>query len=83
MVSDDHRHKDSNYMPPTPTPDPHREPEFTDAEKRELRELMEADRRVKWFWATTRKASIWIAAFLGAIAISWEAFVKLVRSALG
>lgn len=78
---DQHSEVPQTYHPPL-TPHNH-EPEFTDAEKRELRDMLEADRRVKWFWATTRSIAIWIAAVGGGLIMGWEWVVKLVKNAGG
>jgi hypothetical protein len=59
------------------------EPPLTDAEIRELRELLEADRRVKWFWAMSRRIAVWTAAAFGALAVSWDALVRAVRHFAG
>ena len=59
------------------------EPQLTDSELRELRALIEADRRFKWFWATARSVTIWISAAIGALIVGWDALVRLVLHAAG
>jgi hypothetical protein len=65
-------------------PGPRRpEPPLTDAELRELRELLLADQRVKWFWAMSRRVAVWTAAAFGALAVTWDALVRAVRHLSG
>lgn len=79
-MADDNEQKDRGrsgpYIPP-------KEPPLTDAELREIRELLEADRRVKWFWATTRRIAVWVAAAFGAVAVTWDALVRAVKHLAG
>lgn len=56
---------------------------LTDAEIREIREIMEADRRVKWFWSTARRVAIWVGAVSGALMVMWESLVKAIRHLAG
>jgi len=56
---------------------------LNDAELRELREMMEADRRLKWFWATTRRIAIWVAAVAGTFSVGWDMVVRLVLHVTG
>lgn len=53
---------------------------LTDAEIREVRAIIEADRRAKWLWATIRTGAIWVAAVLGALVLAWDTLVKILRS---
>lgn len=66
-MTDEHRHGTETEAP------------LSDRELRELREIMEADRRVKWFWATTRRVAIWVGAVGGALVVTWEWAVKAIR----
>lgn len=56
---------------------------LTDAEIREIREVLEADRRVKWFWSVTRKIAIWVGAVSAALIVTWEGLVKTIRHIAG
>lgn len=56
---------------------------LSDTELRELREILEADRRMKWFWASARRITIWAAAIAGSISVGWEALVKFVMHIAG
>lgn len=64
------------YRPPATPP-------LTDTEIREVRDMLEADRRVKWFWGKARTMAIWVAAVVGGIMVAWEGFVKLITAAGG
>ena len=61
----------------------HREPPLTDAELREMREMLEADRRVKWFWAVSRRIAVWVAAAFGALIVTWDGLVRVIRHIAG
>ena len=50
---------------------------LSDSEIRELRVLMEADRRLKWLWKSIRVTAIWVAAVAGAVSIGWDMLIKL------
>ena len=58
----------------------HQERELTDEEIREVRAIIEADKRANWLWALIRTGSIWVAAVLGALMLTWEAIVKALRA---
>lgn len=61
----------------------HNEELLTDAEIKEVRELLEANRRMKWLWSSSRKVLIWIAAITGTISVGWETLVKFVLHVTG
>ena len=42
---------------------------LTDEELRELRGILEADRRMKWLMASARIGAIWIAAIVGTVSL--------------
>lgn len=53
--------------------------QFSPAERREIRNMLEAQERAEWFWKSARVWAMWISA---AIVGSWaaaEAFEKIVR----
>jgi len=50
---------------------------LSDSEIRELRVLMEADRRLKWLWKSIRVTAIWVAAVAGTVSIGWDMLIKL------
>lgn len=53
---------------------------LTDEEIREVRGIIEADKRAKWLWATIRTGAIWVAAVLGALMLAWDTLVKILKS---
>ena len=61
----------------------HEEPPLTNKELKEIRSIIEADIRMKWFWASARSISIWLIAVIGALSIGWDALVKLVLHLVG
>ena len=64
-------------------PQPQHERPLTDAELRELREVLEADRRMKWVWASARIGAIWIAAVAGTVSLLWDSLVRFVLHIVG
>jgi len=70
-------------IPGKPAMPQRNESPLADGELREIRELMEAERRIKWFWATTRQAAIWAAAVVGMITVGWDMLVRFVLYVAG
>ena len=80
-MADGNPHSSCNHAPQgEPQLD---EAPLTAAELKELRELMEADRRVKWLWAVIRRTVIWVGAVGGSIAVGWDVLVKVVLHSVG
>lgn len=80
-MADGNPHSSSNHAPQgEPQLD---EAPLTAEELKDLRELMEADRRVKWLWAVIRRTVIWVGAVGGSIAVGWDVLVKVVLHSVG
>lgn len=60
-----------------------REPPLTDEEIRETREMLVADKRMKWLFAAVRRIAVWVAAGVGALVVTWDALVKAIRHIAG
>ena len=60
-----------------------REPPLTDEEIRETREMLVADKRMKWLYAAVRRIAVWVAAGVGALVVTWDALVKAIRHIAG
>jgi hypothetical protein len=60
-----------------------REPPLTDEEIRETREMLVADKRMKWLFAAVRRITVWVAAGVGALVVTWDALVKVIRHIAG
>lgn len=82
-MTDEHTQNAQPAPPPQAMPPVHREAPLTDEEIREVREMLEADRRVKWLWAGARKVAIWVAAVVGALVVSSEFIVKVIKNIAG
>jgi hypothetical protein len=54
--------------------------QFTDEEAQRLRELLKADDRVKWFWASIRTWALWLAAVASAMHWGWAALTDIFTS---
>jgi len=63
--------------------DHHEELPLTSIERKEIREILEADRRMKWFWASARLISIWLVAVVGLLSVGWDLLVKFVLHLAG
>lgn len=59
------------------------EPPLTDEEIRETREMLVADKRMKWLFAAVRRITVWVAAGAGALVVTWDALVKVIRHIAG
>lgn len=56
---------------------------LTQTEIDELREMLEAERRAKWLWASLRTWSVWVAAVVGGATIFWESAGRLLKAMVG
>lgn len=56
------------------------QPPLTDEELKDIRNLLEADRRVKWAMAKVKAAVLWLAAVVGAFIFLSDAFVKFIKA---
>ena len=56
---------------------------LTDEELRELRGILEADRRMKWLMASARIGAIWLAAIFGTVSLIWDSVVRFVLHVVG
>ena len=63
--------------------DHHEELPLTSIERKEILEILEADRRMKWFWASARRISIWLVAVVGLLSVGWDLLVKFVLHLAG
>ena len=59
------------------------EPPLTDEEIRETREMLVADKRMKWLFAAVRRITVWVAAGVGALVVTWDALAKAIRHIAG
>jgi len=55
------------------------EPDLTDEEKIELREIIEKDKRWKWLATTVRNTAGWIAAVALGITVGWDWLLKIIK----
>ena len=62
---------------------PHHERPLTDEELRDLRGVLEADRRMKWLMASARIGAIWIASIIGTVSLLWDSVVRFVLHMVG
>lgn len=65
--------------PPMPPP----ERPLSNEELRDIRRIIEADRRMKWLMATARITAIWIAAAAGTVSLLWDNLVRFVLHVAG
>lgn len=55
------------------------EPALTDEERRELRRIIEENRRMEWLGTIIRKTAAWIAVVVGAMVLLWDQFVRVIK----
>lgn len=60
--------------------DDQKESPLTDAERRELRELLERDRRATWAWSTARVWSTWIVAVIAMMTVGLDFLKRIVKT---
>lgn len=53
------------------------------AERRRVREIIRAQERTEWLWASVRVWATWITAVCAAAVVLWEALKQVVQSAGG
>lgn len=56
---------------------------LSDEELRDIRRIIEADRRMKWLMATARITAIWVAAAAGTVSLLWDNLVRFVLHMAG
>lgn len=59
-----------------------REPPLTDSERREVRQMLEQNRRASWAWSTLRVWSTWIVALVAALTVGWDFIRRLAKAAI-
>ncbi len=59
-----------------------REPPLTEQERRDLRRMLEQDRRASWAWSTIRVWSTWIVAIVAALTVGWDFLRRLAKAAV-
>ena len=66
-----------------PMPENDNQQQLTAEELKALREIIEADKRAKWLWATIRNIAVWVAAVIGGISLAWDGLVTMLRHMVG
>ena len=56
---------------------------LTEDELKAFREMLEADRRAKWFWALSRSVAIWVVAVTTGFVAFYDSAVSLVSRLFG
>jgi hypothetical protein len=59
-----------------------REMVLTEDEISDLRNLLEHQKRIVWFWATVKTWAIWITAVAAGVTIGWDALSRIVQTAV-
>lgn len=57
--------------------------EFTEQELKELRELLETERRVKWLRSTIRNILVWMVGVVGGLTFLWQSLKDAVSGLTG
>lgn len=48
-----------------------------------MRDIVEADRRAKWLYASIRNAAVWIVAVIGGLSLAYESMITAVKHLAG
>lgn len=56
---------------------------FSDEEIKQLRQILEAERNMKWLWSTMRNLAVWVAAILTGITVGYQALIDVVKHLAG
>jgi hypothetical protein len=56
---------------------------LTEDELKAFREMLEADRRAKWFWALSRSIAIWIVAVTTGFVAFYDSVAAMLNRAFG
>lgn len=59
--------------------DTKKEPALTDHEIREIRSIIEENKRMEWLGTIIRKTAAWIAVVVGALVLLWDQLVRLIK----
>jgi len=57
--------------------------ELTPEEIMAMRDIVEADRRAKWLWASIRNFAVWVVAVIGGISLAYESMITAVKHLAG
>jgi hypothetical protein len=56
---------------------------LTDVEIRAFRELLESERRAKWFWALSRSVAVWILAVTTGFVAFYDSVAAMINRIFG
>lgn len=56
---------------------------LTDKEIKEVRAVLEEERRVKWLKNSIKVGSIWVAAVVGGIMVFWDLTIRIIKEMVG
>ncbi len=59
-----------------------KEKPLNDEERRQIREIIESDQRAKWLWSSIRVWSLWIAALITGLSMTWDTIVAVIKAAV-
>lgn len=71
------------HPPPTPDQNDDEDRPLTASERRRVREIIRAQERTDWLWASVRVWATWITAVCAAAVVLWEVLKQVVQSAGG
>lgn len=57
--------------------------ELTEEELKEIRAMLEEERRAKWLWSSIRIWSIWIVGVIGCITLMWDSMGRVLKAIVG
>lgn len=63
--------------------DERQEPPLSDEELKAMREMIKQDERARWVWSSIRLWSMWLAATVGGLTLTYDTIIRAIRSAVG
>lgn len=48
-----------------------------------VREIIEADKRAKWLWASVRNVAVWVVAVIGGVSLTYDSMIAVVKHMAG
>lgn len=57
--------------------------ELSEEEIKEIRRIIENDKRARWLWASMRNIAVWIVAVIGGVSIAYESLGNAIKHLAG
>lgn len=61
---------------------PNEPQQLTEEELKAIREIIQSEQRARWLWSSIRVWSVWIAAVITGLSLTWESIVNIINAAV-